>query len=79
MVFGSHGCGIWNPRMWNPESTDVESGIQGCGIWNPQTWNPESTAWNPESKTLLGDVIDDKFRHNIVKVAVDPQTTSAML
>ena len=24
-------------------------------------------------------VIDDEFRHNIVKVAVDPQTTLAML
>ena len=23
-------------RLWNPESTDVESGIHGCGIRNPQ-------------------------------------------
>ena len=33
---GIHGCGIRNPRMWNPESTDVEFGIHRHGIWNPQ-------------------------------------------
>ena len=27
MESGIHGCGIWNPQTWNPESTDMESGI----------------------------------------------------
>ena len=25
---GIHGCGIRNPQTWNPESTDMESGIR---------------------------------------------------
>ena len=30
-------------HLWNPESMDVESGIQRHGIRNPQMWNLEST------------------------------------
>ena len=26
MESGIHGCRIWNPQTWNPESTDMESG-----------------------------------------------------
>ena len=27
MESGIHGCRIQNPQTWNPESTDMESGI----------------------------------------------------
>ena len=56
---------LWNPESWGLESRIQlhESGIPQYSIndWNPESksstdkdWNPACTAWNTESRPLLG-------------------------
>lgn len=61
--FGIHNLAL---KIRIPNLQEIQNSVPG--IWNPLNWNPEfgtwileSTEWNPESITVLDDLIWGKI------------------